>query len=298
MTPLIDADILLHELGWSGEFKNKEEQDGLEVGEIVLFPFEKVQELLDEKIRGICLDVDATGPPILFITNSDWITKHLNRIRKYTGAEKCYHVSGYRYDIAKTKPYKGTRHNPKPYHFYNIITYLIAEYDVRISRGGLEADDEMCLYQTKQDNTIICSRDKDLRICPGWHYSWECGGQRSVGPHYTDTIGSLSLVVKEFVNEVTKKVTTTKEIKGYGLKFFFAQMLTGDTADNIPGLPKVGAVGAYNLLSPLNTEKGLLHAVADLYTTKMGDQAKTYFREQADLLWMQQEGKPRYKFGG
>ena len=285
MIPLIDADILLHELGWSGEFKNKEEQDGLEVGEIVLFPFEKVQELLDEKIRGICLDVDATGPPILFITNSDWITKHLNRIRKYTGAEKCYHVSGYRYDIAKTKPYKGTRHNPKPYHFYNIITYLIAEYDVRISRGGLEADDEMCLYQTKQDNTIICSRDKDLRICPGWHYSWECGGQRSVGPHCTDEVGSLS-------------IGNNGKTLGYGLKMFFYQLLVGDSADNIPGLPQIGDAKAYKALSELTTEKELFKTVQQMYKDKLGEGAKAFFQEQAGLLWMQQEGKPKYKFGG
>ena len=285
MIPLIDADILLHELGCSGEFKNKEEQDGLEVGEIVLFPFEKVQELLDEKIRGICLDVDATGPPILFITNSDWITKHLNRIRKYTGAEKCYHVSGYRYDIAKTKPYKGTRHNPKPYHFYNIITYLIAEYDVRISRGGLEADDEMCLYQTKQDNTIICSRDKDLRICPGWHYSWECGGQRSVGPHCTDEVGSLS-------------IGNNGKTLGYGLKMFFYQLLVGDSADNIPGLPQIGDAKAYKALSELTTEKELFKTVQQMYKDKLGEGAKAFFQEQAGLLWMQQEGKPKYKFGG
>lgn len=250
-----------------------------------MFPFDKVQELLDEKIKGICLDVGATEPPILFITNSEWVTNHLNRIRKYTGQPKCYHVPGYRYDIATTKPYKGTRHNPKPFHFYNIITYLIAEYNVVVSRGGLEADDMMCLHQTSQDNTIICSRDKDLRICPGWHYSWECGGQRSVGPHYTDEIGSLGL-------------GHNGKTLGYGLKMFFYQLLVGDTADNIPGLPKVGDKGALKALMPLTTEKELFKTVQGMYKEKMGEGAKDFFREQSGLLWMQQTGKPQYKFKG
>lgn len=57
MTPLIDGDILLHELGWSGQFKDKETE------EEVLLPFEHVQKLLDKKIENICYDVEATNPP-------------------------------------------------------------------------------------------------------------------------------------------------------------------------------------------------------------------------------------------
>lgn len=270
MTPLIDADVLLHELGWSGEFK-----DG-ETGELVLFPFEKVQELLDAKIELICDEVGASKPPILFLSNTEFLSEKL----------KCPFIPNFRYAVAKTKPYKGTRKNPKPFHFYNITVYLLANYNCVVSRGGVEADDMMCIHQSSSapESTIICSRDKDLRICPGWHYSWECGKQASVGPTFTDRFGSL------------QKGGNGKTL-GYGLKFFFYQLLTGDTADNIPGLPLVGDVKAYKLLKDVETEREAYDIIVSLYKEKKGVEAKNFFREQADLLWMQQADKPKYKIG-
>lgn len=279
MIPLIDADILLHELGWSGQFKDKD------TGEDILLPFEHVQELLDQKIKNICEDVDATEPPILFITNSEWVCSFLAQRYHYIGGEKPYFIPNFRYAVATTKPYKGTRKNPKPFHYKNIVAYLLDHYNVKVSRGGLEADDMICLYQSgSEEDTIICSRDKDLHICPGWHFSWECGAQRAIGPHYTDEFGSL-----EF-DKAKGKLT------GYGLKFFFSQMLTGDAADNIPGLPKIGVAKAWEALSPCDTEKKLYQTVKSMYIEVMGDQAKEYFMEQMALLWMKQEGKPLYKF--
>jgi 5'-3' exonuclease, C-terminal SAM fold len=261
MIPLIDSDILLHEIGWSSQFKDKE------TGEEILFDFERTAEMLDEKIRLICEDVGATGPPILFISDSEWISNKLGR----------EYVPGFRYSIAKTKPYKGTRHNPKPFHFYNILVYLMANYHVVVSKDGYEADDEICMHQQEMRgvgiDTIICSRDKDLRICPGAHFSWECGKQRAIGPHTTDTVGSLH-----------KK--ENGEVYGYGLKFFYYQMLVGDSADNIPGLPKVGTVGAYNLLNNLNSVEDLHKTVKNAYMETMGESAKDYFLEQSSLLWM------------
>lgn len=268
MTPLIDGDVILHELGWSGEFKDKETE------ELVLFPFEKVQELLDAKIKLICDEVGATAPPIIYLSNTEFLSKML----------KCPLVPNFRYDVAKTKPYKGTRNNPKPFHFYNITVYLLANYECVVSRGGLEADDMMCIRQTTPSGgeTIICSRDKDLRICPGWHYSWECGKQYSVGPTLTDEVGFLT----KGVNGKTL---------GYGLKMFFYQLLVGDSADNIPGLPQVGDAKAYKLLADIPTERECYDLIKDLYIEKMGDSAKDYFFEQSALLWMQQYNKPKYK---
>tara|TARA_R110000851_G_scaffold115675_2_gene241599 strand:- start:3194 stop:4048 length:855 start_codon:yes stop_codon:yes gene_type:complete len=277
MRPLIDGDILLHELGWSGQFKDKD------TGEEVLLPFDTVQALLDEKIRLICEDVGATEPPTLYLTNSVWLTKHLNKSQRYQDTPPCEFIENFRYKVAITKPYKGTRNNPKPYHFYNITTYLLAEYNCIVSRGGLEADDMMTLEQSRSDDTIICSRDKDLRMCEGWHFSWECGKQRSVGPHYTDRLGSLG-------------IGNNDKTLGYGLKMFFYQMLVGDTADNIPGLPKVGDVRAFKLLQDLSTEEEMFRAVQSLYKEKIGDGAREYFTEQMLLLWMKQEGADVYRF--
>jgi len=63
----------------------------------------------------------------------------------------------------------------------------------------------------------------------------------------------------------------------------------GDTADNIPGLPKVGDARAVKLLQDLHTEEEMFAAVQALYIEKMGDNARDYFREQSQLLWMVQQ---------
>lgn len=261
MTPLIDGDILLHELGWSSEFTDKE------TGEKILFDFEYCQELLDKKIELIVDEVGSTKPPIIFLSDSEWLSKKLKR--KF--------IPGFRYSIAKSKPYKGNRKNPKPFHFYNIIAYLMAKYSVVVSSDGLEADDEMVIYQVKNNNTIICSRDKDLRICPGWHYSWECGKQASIGPVETNELGWLE--------------DTERGVIGYGLMFFYYQLLVGDSADNIPGCPKVGKVKAFKLLTETETDDHL-KLVKDEY--KKAEMSKEYFLEQANLLWMRQDRNKSY----
>lgn len=277
MTPLIDADILLHELGWSGEFKDKD------TGEIVLFPFERVAELLDEKIRLICEDVRATTEPVLFITSSEWLTEQINKEKDRSGEEHINFSPVFRYEIAKTRPYKGTRNNPKPFHFYNLITYMRAKYNVVVSTDGLEADDMMGIAQCSafEDSTIICSRDKDLRMIPGWHFSWECGGQKAIGPNFTDRIGGL---FKE-----------GDKLLGYGLKFFYYQMLTGDPVDTVPGLPGIGPAKAFELLKDLRTEEDIFKAVKNKYIEVMGKEiAKDYFLEQANLLWIKQKKDKGY----
>lgn len=278
MQPLIDGDILLHELGWSGQFKDKE------TGEEVLLDVEHVLDLLDKKIKLICEDVDATEPPIIYITDSEELTQRLNRYRKWQGEPLLEYEPLFRYEIAKTRPYKGNRKNPKPEHFYNILFYLLAEYDTRVARYGLEADDMMCIEQAGRSDTIICSRDKDLRICPGWHFSWECGKQAAIGPTKTDKIGWLEL-------------RDDGKVLGYGLSFFYFQMLVGDTADYIPGLKGVGEVKAYKLLSELTTEKELFSTVKQAYIDVLGkEEAKEMFLEQANLLWMIQEKGVGYVF--
>lgn len=271
MLPLIDADVLCHEIGWSAQFKDKE------TGEEILFDFDKAALLLDEKIKLICMEVGATQPPILFLSASEELITMWNRVH----GDKLEFVPNFRYAVAVTRPYKGNRKNPKPFHFYNLQAYMLATYQCVISQDGYEADDEMSMAQFGRDDTIICSRDKDLRITPGWHYSWECGGQYSIGPSYTDPLGSL-------------EVRSDRKTLGYGLKFFYYQLIVGDTADYIPGLPGCGDAFARQLLEDAVTERDMFEKVQKAYKEKLGDNAKTYFREQADLLWMTQIRGQRY----
>lgn len=273
MTPLIDGDILLHELGWSAEFKDKE------TGEEVLFNFDRVEDMFEDKIKLICLEVEATEPPILFLSDNEWLAKQ----------QKREFIPNFRYGVAVTKPYKGTRTNPKPFHFYNLMAYMLGNYEVVVSKDGYEADDEIAMHQYRhwssgQDNTIICSRDKDLRICPGNHYSWECGGQASIGPILVDRVGFV------------KRDEEARKTFGFGLAFFFYQMLVGDATDNIPGLPGCGDVFARKLLEGATTEEDLYGRVKQAYKDKLGPDAKRHFLEQAKLLWIVQERGKNYKF--
>ena len=164
-----------------------------------------------------------------------------------------------------------------------------------MNEDGLEADDMLCIRQYKswQDgDTIICSRDKDVRQCPGWHYSWEINKQAAVGPLFIEPLGFIEKKTK--TSSGKPKPTT---IFGGGHKFFYCQMLMGDGTDNIPGVEGYGPVFAYNLLWDAKTERECYELVAEVYVKNYGDEWKTRIKEQADLLWMVRElnekGEPK-----
>ena len=248
MIPLVDGDILVYELGFAAETGWR----SLHPDSTDPPPWDYVQELLDNRISEICVKAGATAAPEIYLTGKN----------------------NFRDAIAKKKPYKGNRDNlKKPWHYKNIQVYLKGIYGATTVEG-MEADDAICIRQSaSMGTTIICTRDKDLRQCPGWHFGWELGKQPQFGPKLVDVIGEIKLV--------------KDEIKGWGLKFFYAQVITGDTTDNIPGLPGKGATYAFNLLDPLDNEADLELAVAIAYETKYGeDKWREEMREQAQLLWM------------
>lgn len=248
MIPLIDGDVLRYEVGAIGNVDM--DTDGPK-------SFDFVAEVLDGKISDICREVNASVSPIIFLTGK----------------------TNFRNSIAVTKEYKGTRKNEKPFHYDNITAYLYNQYDVRIQEG-LEADDLMSIFQVRNGvNSIICTRDKDLRMVPGWHYGWECGAQRSLGPLLVDEVGALHL-------DTGKK---PPKLTGFGEIFFYSQLLTGDTVDNIPGCPGVGAVKAYDILTR-PSDKSLYERVRDEYYAR--NLTDEYLLEQARLLWMTRELHP------
>lgn len=250
MQCLIDLDLLLYEVAFAGQFK----EEGSD--EIIPRPFDDVALFLEERIQQIEDSCWATEPSILY----------------YTGS------TNFRNDIAKKKPYKGNRKTPKPFHHGNLKAYARAKYDCRMQEG-LEADDLMAIEQTSRlalEDTIICTRDKDLRMVEGFHYGWEVGNQSGFGPAKVDKLGEIELV-------------NGKKVVGTGLRFFYSQLVTGDAVDNIMGLPKGGPVLAYNTLNGCGTEQEMFDAVSQLYKDKYEEAWEEEMLEMGQLLWMVRE---------
>ena len=272
MIPLIDADVLRYEIGFSGEYRDED-------GELLYREWDFVKGLFDEKIASICAAVYATEPPILFITNDSCLHKMENKKLKKKGKEPKEYEKNFREDIAVKKVYKGTRKQAKPFHYANLTAYIMGgNFDVRVA-VGMEADDLMSIHQTEDGslNTIICSRDKDLRITPGMQYGWACGKQPEFPPQRVDEIGKLELK------------GGGKKIAGTGLKFFYSQLWTGDQVDNIPGIPRKGPAAAYKALAHLETEEELHAVTAEAYEAYYGDSWREEMKEQGLLLWMVRE---------
>ena len=247
MQPLVDADVLRYEVGF-----------GVETGwEGAGYPpFDYAAEMLDNRIANICALVEATQPPILYLTEG----------------------KNFRNDIAKKTPYK-QRAGEKPFHFKNLTAYMKAKYDTR-SRDGLEADDLMSIEQCSRTDTIICTRDKDLRQVPGMAFAWELGNQPQFGPCLIDEFGTLSLSADG------------KKLRGTGMVFFYSQCLTGDAVDSIPGLPKCGPVKAFKLLEATQTSTEAFKAVLEAYRASYGPSGDEELLEQGRLLWMTRKLHP------
>jgi hypothetical protein len=245
MKALIDADVLRYELGFASE----------------------------TGIKAIWGDVDAL-PPWPYVQNL--LHARLATIKYACEADEMqlYITEGrtFRFDLAKTKPYKGTRPSKKPWHFDNLTAHMVHDLNATIVTY-LEADDQLAIDHVADEDTIIVSRDKDLRQVPGWLYSWELGMQPSFGPALITTEGHLYLDEK-------------KKIRGTGFPFFCSQILTGDTVDNIPGLPKCGPVGAFNILKECNGTQEYMDAVIDAYREASLDDWEEMLLEQGRLLWM------------
>lgn len=186
----------------------------------------------------------------------------------------------FREEIAVTVPYKGTRKREKPWHYQNIRVYLEGHLGFKVVHG-MEADDILAIRQTQLgERSCIISRDKDLRMVPGWHFGYSCGKQKSFGPFLYDDIGQLQLIGKG----------NKQKIQGGGLMFFYSQLITGDRTDNILGLPKGGDVLAYKVLHECRTEEEMFTRVLNLYRERYGEElGERRLLEDGQLLWMVRE---------
>lgn len=258
MTVGIDGDVLRYELG--AVAMEKEEVFGITVERP--WPSSDVYELVDQRIQSIIersgeseFEIYVTGP------------------------------GNFRFDIATIRPYKGNRSAvQKPYHWGTVSDRLLLHWGARVVEG-IEADDALALAATEATRAglryVIASRDKDLRQVPCLHYSWACGESQPEKPVYgVEGLGEIELVTVQHPKSKSHKVV------GNGIRFFYSQMLTGDTVDNIQGCPRVGPVEAVKLLQNLETEQEMFLTVAWQYRLKYGDGWKAALEENARLLWL------------
>lgn len=272
MKCLIDGDILVYEIASCGQFVDEES------GELVVRNFDYVAELLDQRIKEIEGECWADEPSILFLTNDTTLQKMLERRAKTFGSTVDTYKPNFRINVAVSKVYKGNRKQEKPFHRDNIRLYMLENYECVVA-NGMEADDLLSIYQTNAPplTTVICSRDKDLRMVEGLHYGWPCGKQLQYGPKPSSKLGELHY------DSAKNKLT------GTGSKFFYSQVLTGDTTDNYSGLAGCGPKRAYNILDGKESESDLFEAVSGAYRDKLGDDWRGQMLEQARLAWMCRE---------
>jgi len=162
--------------------------------------------------------------------------------------------NNFRKNIAKTKPYKGNRKDMViPEHLDALKEYLVETWGCEVV-NGLEADDALGICQTQMDDTIICSIDKDLLQIVGLHYNWN-----------------------------NNSVTNVSEDDAWHK--LYQQTLSGDSTDNIVGIPRVGEKKAIKILSECYTSHdacvATMNAYGDYYKD---DNHLTMYQENLDLV--------------
>ena len=190
----------------------------------------------------------------MFMTEAQFLTVHLTANTSQKNG---------RGNIIATQPYQGNRKNKsKPPLLEPLRTALtlpenwLPEMNV-ILHHELEADDGMMIqsYQLKEDG-VIWSDDKDLRLTPY--------------PYYEQSLGVVTGSVE--VGSLWKAYTPAGAMKilGRADKFFWCQMLMGDTADNVKGIDRLygklcGKAAAYNLLKDCKSVSEAANLVFDAY---------------------------------
>ncbi len=136
---------------------------------------------------------------------------------------------------------------------------LVTDYNARITDGN-ETDDQLGIIQSNNENTIICSIDKDLLQIPGEHYN--------------------------FVKQ--EKIVISEADGNYN---FMCQLIMGDKTDNVMGFdgkarPKIPQFLQHHfdwLFAHRDSYQMMLDYMKDLYN----DDERLL--KNGQLLWIQRE---------
>ncbi|APL99483.1 exonuclease [Aquamicrobium phage P14] len=189
-----------------------------------------------------------------------------------------------RYLIATVKEYQAQRGggHPKNWEFLRTVLENYSGDAFRVVKWvDREADDGISLALAKSNGSdAVYAKDKDMQMLWGWHLDW------------SDTT---------ILTHVPNWAYDVKDKNGlqFGLKWFWLQMLQGDSADNIPGLEKCvnskgkavlcGEKTAEKILADVHSHTFAFVKVADEYAKYYEDLWPERFVEQAALLWLRKD---------
>lgn len=120
----------------------------------------------------------------------------------------------FRYSVDET--YKANRKGVRKPSCYNEVVKRACDTWPHFSHPGLEADDVLGIFASRDANTILVSEDKDMKTIP------------------------CTLFQQGKLQKIDKATADW---------WFFYQVLVGDTADGYPGLPSCGPVKAEKILA-------------------------------------------------
>lgn len=120
----------------------------------------------------------------------------------------------FRYDVCST--YKANRKGSRKPAAYNAVLERVEANYPSFKHDGIEADDIMGIFGSRDPNTIICSMDKDMKTVPSTVWNGK---------------------------DLMKIDRATADW------WFFYQVLVGDTADGYTGIPGVGPKKAEAILA-------------------------------------------------
>ncbi len=158
------------------------------------------------------------------------------------GERKIYVSRGGSFREKEIPSYKQLRSGSRrPEHLEACKDYLLKHHGAECVPGEYEADDLLAMEASKGEPCVICSLDKDLLQVPGHHFNWVKG-----------------------------EYTVVSEEDGW--RHLFSQLLTGDTADGIPGIHGIGPKRAEKILKGISDPFMMYVEVLKAYVKDTGIQ--------------------------
>lgn len=210
-----------------------------------------------------------------FMVNADKVEVHITP----SGSTKCR-----RFDYPTAKPYQANREGKVAPALLLPLRQAIQSHEWPDHWSVMawldrEADDGMMMQSLRHGDTcVVSSGDKDLSITPA--------------PYWLAETGQIDRIEHRFGwIKAAQTPAGVNKVVGHGTKFFWAQMLMGDTADNVKGINRFngalcGPVGAYQALAHVQDENEAAALVLGAYASIKQDPLA-----EAQCLWLRRSNE-------